>query len=152
MSYSSRIVADDMFAEESDKEDNVTESKTDTTSHPQTQLAGPKVANVVVPEKTVEVDFASWPISELKRFLTERNVDCSSVVEKHDLVQKATEAQQSRIQPVSYQAPEGFVYHPSSGYFYNAEHGLYYDGPSRCFYDPRTQKWFDENWNELKRD
>jgi len=36
-----------------------------------------------------EEDFDSWPVSGLKRFLKERNVDCSTVVEKSDLVKKA---------------------------------------------------------------
>lgn len=36
----------------------------------------------------VEVEYSSWPVKELRRFLTERGVDSSSIVEKHELVDK----------------------------------------------------------------
>ena len=35
------------------------------------------------------VDYSSWPVKELRRFLTERGVDPSSIVEKNDLVSQA---------------------------------------------------------------
>ena len=138
-----------MFAEESDNEGEKEGAAKEATD---SNLPKADKTEVIAArnEAKDEVDFGSWPILELKRFLMERNIDCSSVVEKHELVQKAQEATQSATQSRSYQAPDGFVYHPDSGYFYNAESGLYYDGPSRCFYDPRTTKWYDETWNELK--
>jgi hypothetical protein len=34
------------------------------------------------------VDYSSWPIKELRRFLTERGQDPSGIVEKDDLVAK----------------------------------------------------------------
>ena len=36
-----------------------------------------------------QVDYSSWPVKELRRFLTERGVDPSSIVEKSDLVSQA---------------------------------------------------------------
>lgn len=108
----------------------------------------PKIAKNV--EDPVSIDFASWPISELKRFLTEHHVDCSTVVEKTELIHLAKEAEKSSLRASTYRAPEGFVYHSESGYFYNEEQGLYYDGASCCFYDPRTTKWYDSEWKELK--
>lgn len=37
-----------------------------------------------------QVDYATWPIKELRRFLTERGVDTVGVVEKADLVAQVT--------------------------------------------------------------
>lgn len=37
-----------------------------------------------------QVDYATWPIKELRRFLTERGVDASGIVEKADLVAQVT--------------------------------------------------------------
>jgi len=100
-------------------------------------------------EEEKEEDFDSWPVSELKRFLKERNVDCSTVVEKSDLIQKAKQVGKPSLRSSAYRAPAGFVYHSESGYFYSADKGLYYDGASRCTYDPRTQKWTDERGKRL---
>jgi hypothetical protein len=36
------------------------------------------------------VDYSSWPVKELRRFLTERGVDSSSIVEKGDLVSEVS--------------------------------------------------------------
>eukprot|EP00879_Flechtneria_rotunda_P017982 GHRR01018846.1.p1 GENE.GHRR01018846.1~~GHRR01018846.1.p1 ORF type:complete len:465 (+),score=234.70 GHRR01018846.1:373-1767(+) len=36
------------------------------------------------------VDYASWPVKELRRFLTERGLDSSSIVEKQELVDKVS--------------------------------------------------------------
>ena len=41
-----------------------------------------------VPEAD-QVDYSSWPVKELRRFLTERGVDPSGIVEKNDLVSQA---------------------------------------------------------------
>ena len=37
-----------------------------------------------------QADYAAWPIKELRRFLTERGVDSSGIVEKADLVAQVT--------------------------------------------------------------
>ncbi len=37
-----------------------------------------------------QVDYSTWPIKELRRFLTERGVDASGIVEKADLVAQVT--------------------------------------------------------------
>jgi hypothetical protein len=39
-----------------------------------------------VPAAAAAVDYSSWPVKELRRFLTERGVDSSSIVEKQELV------------------------------------------------------------------
>ena len=36
------------------------------------------------------MDYATWPIKELRRFLAERGVDSSGIVEKGDLVAQVT--------------------------------------------------------------
>lgn len=38
-----------------------------------------------------EVDYSTWPIKELARFLRERGVDPIGLVEKSDMVAKVTE-------------------------------------------------------------
>lgn len=100
-------------------------------------------------QPTVQTDFESWPISELKRFLNENKVDCTGIVEKQELIEKARELNEKSTSYGSFQAPEGYVYDPSSGYFYSAEHEMFYDGPTRCFYNPKTTKWYDEHWNQI---
>lgn len=39
-----------------------------------------------------QVDYSTWPIKELRRFLTERGQDPSGIVEKADLVAQVTPA------------------------------------------------------------
>ncbi len=39
-----------------------------------------------------QVDYSTWPIKELRRFLTERGRDHSGIVEKADLVAQVTPA------------------------------------------------------------
>ena len=38
-----------------------------------------------------EVDYASWPVKELARFLKERGIDPTGIVEKAELVAKVIE-------------------------------------------------------------
>ena len=38
------------------------------------------------------VDYSSWPVKELRRFLTERGVDPSGIVEKNELVSQARQS------------------------------------------------------------
>ena len=45
-------------------------------------------ASATAPEAAEEVDYASWPIKELRRFLTERGSDAAGIVDKADLVAK----------------------------------------------------------------
>ena len=149
--FGNACLVEDMFADDSDREDEIEKTKTLSEA---SIVEGTEVASGSQEAMTTqdEVDFASWPISELKRFLTERKVDCRQVVEKSELLQKAKEVTRKRDhRPADYQAPEGFVFHAESGYFYSEERGLYYDGSTRCFYDPRTVKWYDEHWNALEQ-
>ena len=90
------------------------------------------------------VDYATWPISELKRLLTEAGVDVSSYNEKQGLVHKAKELEQSRE---VHSVPAGFVLDPGSGYFHNAEQDLYFDAPSGYYY--RGGKWLYMQNSEL---
>ena len=90
------------------------------------------------------VDYATWPISELKRLLTEAGVDVSSYSEKQGLVDKAKEIEQSRE---VHSVPAGFVLDPGSGYFHNAEQDLYFDAPSGYYY--RGGKWLYMQNGEL---
>ena len=48
--------------------------------------AAPPAAAPAAPPAAPAVDYSSWPVKELRRFLTERGVDSSSVVEKQELV------------------------------------------------------------------
>ena len=43
---------------------------------------------VVAVQEADQVDYSSWPVKELRRFLTERGEDPSSIVEKIELVSR----------------------------------------------------------------
>ncbi|BDA46148.1 probable CD2 antigen cytoplasmic tail-binding protein 2 homolog [Coccomyxa sp. Obi] len=91
-----------------------------------------------------EVDYGSWPIKELRRFLTERGQDPTGIVEKNDLVAKVKElAERGPDGELPAEAPAGYTFDPSSGYFYNAESGLYYDASSGGYYSGSTSKWYN---------
>eukprot|EP00798_Chlamydomonas_sp_ICE-L_P009845 gene9845-7732_t len=100
-----------------------------------------------------EDGYGKWPIKELKRFLGERGVDASNIVEKMDLV--------AQVRKVAAQGPEGapaqefsapggregtgvqgYVFDPHSGYFSNPETGMYYDASSGAYYQAASGKWF----------
>ena len=136
---------EDMFAEDSDHEE---EKKRQSKVQPSSRLDDAETGQGK--RTKVDVDFASWSISELKSFLIARSVDCSMFVEKGEMIEKAKEVQQKTDMSASNTVPEGFMFQPESGYFYHTERGLYFDGTSRCYYDPQTTKWYDESWNELQ--
>ena len=43
----------------------------------------------VAVQEADQVDYSSWPVKELRRFLTERGADPSGIVEKNELVSQA---------------------------------------------------------------
>ncbi|GLI71081.1 hypothetical protein VaNZ11_015992 [Volvox africanus] len=100
------------------------------------------------------VDYASWPIKELKRILQERGVDPSGFVEKGDLVSKIKEVVDG-VGPAgagaggigsgnvsAFVAPAGYVFDPSSGYFYSEESGMYYDINTGGYCQAASGQWF----------
>jgi CD2 antigen cytoplasmic tail-binding protein 2 len=87
------------------------------------------------------VDYAAWPVSELKRMLHEAAVDVTGIVDKKGLVEAAEAV--DMVQKV-HEVPVGFVMDPSSGYFFNSESGLYFHAESGSFY--KDGKWYSKDW------
>ncbi|GAX85211.1 hypothetical protein CEUSTIGMA_g12631.t1 [Chlamydomonas eustigma] len=101
-------------------------------------------------------DFDSWPIKEIKRYLSENGVSVSNIVEKGDLVSRARllEAQQveaaaGALQQPGYVAsvgeivPEGFVFDEGSGYWLNSVSGMYYDNITGSYFDGTSWSRYD---------
>jgi chemotaxis protein histidine kinase CheA len=59
---------------------------------PQQPAAPAAAAQPAAPAQQPQVDYGSWPVKELRRFLTERGVDSSSLVEKAELVAEVSGA------------------------------------------------------------
>lgn len=98
-------------------------------------------------------DFASWPIKELKRYLTENGVDVSGMVEKGEMVARAREAAArgplvngggAAPSPANAASvPPGYDFHdPSTGYYWSSAAGMYFDPSTSGYYQPSMQKWF----------
>lgn len=51
-------------------------------------LQATAAAAAPVQQEAEQVDYRTWPVKELRRFLTERGEDPSGIVEKNDLVAK----------------------------------------------------------------
>ena len=83
------------------------------------------------------VDYATWPVSELKRLLTEAGCDISVCIDKDGLVEKARALDAKRA---SHAVPAGFVLDPASGYFMNTDTGWYFHQESHMYY--KDGKWF----------
>ena len=86
------------------------------------------------------VDYGAWPLSELKRLLTEAGVDFVGCVDKDGLAEKARALDAERAARA---VPAGFVLDPASGYFVNADTAWYYHADSGMFF--RDGKWFAAN-------
>eukprot|EP00887_Chlorella_sp_A99_P003863 scaffold11.g3863.t1 len=125
---------EDMFASEEDEKEKEKEKEEKEKKAPGQEAAGDGgaaggaagapagpppggAATAAAAEDTT--DYGSWPIKELRRFLTERGVDPSSIVEKGDLVARA---------------PAGYAYDPSTGMWYSGDAGMYWDPKSGGFY------------------
>ncbi|KAL3136915.1 hypothetical protein ABBQ32_006522 [Trebouxia sp. C0010 RCD-2024] len=89
-----------------------------------------------------EVDYHSWPIKELRRFLTERGMDCAGIVEKRELADKVKEAAAQGPQGQGAAVPAGYAYDPSSGYHYNADTQMYFDSKTGAYYSGADSKWY----------
>lgn len=91
------------------------------------------------------VDYSSWPIKELRRFLEERKVPTTGLVEKSDLVAKVEEAVAAMSTGTTtdpFSAPPGYVFDPASGYFHSMEAGMYYDPNSGGYCQASTGQWY----------
>ena len=90
------------------------------------------------------VDYASWPIKELRRFLTERGEDSAGCTEKSELVAK--------VQKIADRGPEGadeapvvpggYMFDVGSSLYFSQESGMYYDPSTQGFFQPSEQKWY----------
>lgn len=104
--------------------------------------SAPNPKGVSAPEE--EVDYASWPIKELRRVLEERGEDASGIIDKSDLVARVREAVakgpegEGEVAPV----PQGYAFDPSSGYYYSSDANMYYDAASAGFYSSVTGRWY----------
>ena len=104
---------------------------------------------VVVEEKKDTTEYSSWPIKELRRFLQERGVDPTGIVEKGELVQKVKEAAAVAAATgknggggSGLTAPAGYSFDPGSGMWHSPESGMYWDSTSGGFYNPSDEKWY----------
>lgn len=90
------------------------------------------------------VNYTSWPIKELRRFLQERGQSSAGIVDKSELVSKVAQlaAQGPEGATAESAVPEGYSYDATSGYFYSTEADLYYDKQSGAFYSSSAQKWY----------
>ncbi|GAB4814666.1 hypothetical protein N2152v2_001712 [Parachlorella kessleri] len=86
-------------------------------------------------------DYDSWPIKELRRFLTERGQDAAGIIDKADLVTKVKEVAAADSAAAA-EAPPGYAFDPASGYWYSSESGLYWDASSGGFYNGESGKWY----------
>lgn len=86
-----------------------------------------------------EVDYGSWPVKELRRFLTERGKDPTGVVDKSELVAMVRAAAADGPDGA---VPAGYTRDSASGYYYSPDTGLYYDATSGCYYNSRESKWY----------
>lgn len=108
-----------------------------------------------------KTDYGSWPVKELKRFLIERGIDCSNIVEKGELVAAAKKAgaknegdKAAAMGSGSALAPPGYAFDPGSGLWRNTESGMYWDSKTGGFYNSSDGKWFSYSaqgqWVEWK--
>ena len=88
------------------------------------------------------INYSSWPIKELRRFLQERGHDVTGIVEKADLVSQVTAAAASGPEGPSTDAPAGFQFDPASGYFRSPESGMFWDSNSGAYCDASSGKWY----------
>ncbi|KAK9806523.1 hypothetical protein WJX73_006788 [Symbiochloris irregularis] len=99
-------------------------------------------------QESSQVDYSSWPIKELRRFLQERGQDAAGIVDKSDLVAKVKEVASRGPEGAddpALQVPQGYSYDAGTGYYYSPESSLYYDASSGGFYSSQAQKWYAFN-------
>lgn len=84
--YIESPAADDMFAS-----DDEAPAKAPATQATPQGVDMARVPAPVMPTASAAVEYGSWPVKELRRFLQERDVDVSGIVEKEELVSKVKE-------------------------------------------------------------
>ncbi|KAL0033088.1 hypothetical protein WJX79_002251 [Trebouxia sp. C0005] len=120
---------DDMFAENAENE-------------PQQNGDAAQPANGHLSAAEAEVDYQSWPIKELRRFLTERGLDCAGIIEKRELAEKVKQAASQGPEGQVSTVPVGYAFDPSSGYHYSADTQMYFDSNSGGYYSNSDSKWY----------
>jgi CD2 antigen cytoplasmic tail-binding protein 2 len=105
-----------------------------------------------------KVDYASWSIKKLRKFLRDGGQDAATFVEKSELVaaveklggnvnNRATAVVSVKAQQV---VPVGFAFDPGSGYWYNSETGMYFDqGSGYYFHNEKWYKWDGQRYVEI---
>mmetsp|Transcript_20692 Transcript_20692/g.57435 ORF Transcript_20692/g.57435 Transcript_20692/m.57435 type:complete len:445 (-) Transcript_20692:441-1775(-) len=129
---------DDMFAEDSDDEPlakcpAVAVGTTEPGKAGAATTTEAAAAAGAVAASSGYTDMSTLPVKELQKFLQDRGVDVTGVLEKAELVEKAKAVSQ---------VPEGYVYHAESGYYWGDQDSMYCEAISGGFYNPVTQKWF----------
>mmetsp|Transcript_9552 Transcript_9552/g.17995 ORF Transcript_9552/g.17995 Transcript_9552/m.17995 type:complete len:455 (-) Transcript_9552:299-1663(-) len=163
--------ADDMFA---DSDDDAPPAAPPAPAPQAEQVSAPAVVPAVeVDESSRSVpdtqqlapaedttDYASWPVGELRRFLTENGEDAEGIVEKDDMVSRVIKtAKRLRVETTWDPAAGGYNYHPPSGMYLNSESGLYFDPDTAGFYNKEDGKWYSFDsvqqsyieWDEAKQ-
>ena len=129
----------------------------------------PAAAPAAAPVAVDTTDYASWPIKELRRYLTERGIvrctgsprvsthaclkcrlvnfqtlptvqSAAGIVDKGDLVAKVKDSAASTAQ-AAYPVPPGYAYDAPSGLWYSADSAMYFDTRSGGFCDA-SGKWY----------
>ncbi|PRW60637.1 CD2 antigen cytoplasmic tail-binding 2 [Chlorella sorokiniana] len=108
--------------------------------------APPRAAAPARQQQADETDYSSWPVKELRRFLTERGVDSAGIIEKDDLIAKVKEVAASGPEG---EAPAGYTFDAATGYWHSPETGMYWDASSGGFYNPADTKWY--SWDGDKQ-
>lgn len=143
---------DDMFADDDGDEDMTKKKEQEAEAAP--------TANVGRQEENV--DYASWPVKELRKFLIDRSQDATMLLEKSELVAAVeklgsccnsaagTAAVGSVKARQAVQVPVGFAYDPSSGYWCNNETGMYFDpGSGYYFHNEKWYRWDGQQYVEI---
>ena len=146
---------EDMFAEDDDQEEE--KKKKIENENDDERKDGAKEEGVA---------YSSWSIKELRKFLTDRAIDPTGIIEKRELVEKVKEASAAGVtaqvptQKASGaapppRAPPGYSYDPSTQMWFSRESNMYWDSKSGGFYNPSDQLWYSydattHGWVEWK--
>ena len=141
---------DDMFAD-----DDMAKKKKDKKEAVGTTNQSTTTTDVDRQEK---VDYASWSIKELRKFLIDGGQDATTFVEKSELVAAVEKLGGNGINSAaavgSFKAqqavPVGFAFDSGSGYWYNNETGMYFDqGSGVYFHNEKWYRWDGQRYVEI---
>ncbi|KAI7844013.1 hypothetical protein COHA_002550 [Chlorella ohadii] len=140
---------EDMFADDEDKPKE--QAAAPSAAAPAAAAAAapaapPRAAAPAKQQQADETDYSSWPVKELRRFLTERGVDSAGIIEKDDLIAKVKEVAAAGPEG---EAPAGYSFDAATGYWRSADTGMYWDASSGGFYNPVDSKWY--SWDDGKQ-